>query len=994
MKKYILLPVLLTTVLSIPADGQTWNGSVSSDWNTAANWTPANVPAPSGNVVINNAAALYQPVLAGNVNIAILNMSAGILNLNSYSLTCSSNASFSGDSLLNGKITANNFTHMANMHMGGKIIFEKTGGANGFWEGNNKVYNDTLIVIWRWGALHLQTAASAPDSIFSHFKIQLADDYSVGFAENSPLYVQNDLIIDNTGNGTFLWNVTDSTVIGGNLVALNFSSATPNLLLKNITTLGNNANGPFYCYTGSINNCSFNGNFTLVGDSSAGFTINSSSFSGADNLFQAQTFSIQNSRFGQTGSGVTVLRAASKVAGSTFFRDGNNKFVGDVQYEGYAAYPAGITFQQTFYGADTCLGNMSFVLQENTALTTNGAGHSYVAGNVTIDAQGTAKGVQFTGGTGISFNIGGDFVAKNFTPFYASGVLHTNVILRNLDVAGTDTCGTFYCYTGNITNCSFNGNVKLIADSSQVYAITNSSLYGANNLFQAGNLTIQNSRFGQTATGTTILKAAHNIAGNVYMRDGSNKFFGDVQWEAVAPSDGTILFQQTFYGADTCLGNIMVNLAGPSSADLGSNNLYLEKGLSLHNNGSGTIVHNTGASAIHFVGIDTAGYSFNGSGAAPSIANIEMNRQGGLQLQSPLTCSGTLTFTRGIILSSPSNPLRILNGAAVSNAWDSSYVDGPVSKTGNTAFTFPVGKNNVYAPISITAPALTTDEFSAQYFYRIAHDDGYDSTQHDVSLHHLSRNEYWLLNRTAGTSSAKVTLSWETVRSGGVNVIPDLRVARWNGTTWKDEGNGGTSGTTSEGTIQSLNTITGFSPFTLASSTIFNPLPVNYIYFTVTLQPNKTALLKWETAEEISNAFFEIEKSTDNRSWSVIARVNTNVTHIYSFTDPQPAKGINYYRIRQVDGDGSYSYTAVRLIKISSEHKLFIWPNPVTGNLNIQTPFAEGVIEIYEANDKMVWKKVISSTVNTVPVQDLAKGLYIIQVRYRNDKLTEKFIKE
>ncbi|MBL7745592.1 MAG: T9SS type A sorting domain-containing protein, partial [Chitinophagaceae bacterium] len=1175
--------------LSISVSGQTWNGTVSSDWNNRLNWSTGEVPEVNENVTISNASAPYQPVLSGNVTIASLTMSAGILNLNGYSVTCSGNASFTGDSLFNGKITANAFSHMANMHMGGKIAFEKTGPANGFWEGNNKMHGDSLIIIWRWGTLHLQTANA--DSIFSHLKIRLADTYSVYFAYGALLYIQQDLILDNSGNGMFASAGSYNTVIGGNLVGINFSGSTPNLLLNKIATEGDNTNGPFYShtanvvncafngnfslvadssvtigisnssftgsdnllqsgsldiqncnfgragngttilraahnvagnvymrdgnnkfynhaqfetyaampggltiqqtyygadscfgdlrfilkgnaalttngsgnsyvagnviidgqgarkwvqftggtgptftidgnftaknftsypepgvgytnihlrnvtaagtdtcgtfygYTGDITNCHFNGNFKLVADSSQGYTISNSVLAGSDNLLQAGTFDISNSRFGNNITGTTILRAAHNVAGNVYMRDGNNKFYNNVQFETYAVMPGGLTIQQTYHGADSCFGDLRFILKGNAALTTNSSGNSYVAGNVIIDGQGARKWVQFTGGAGPTFTIAGNFTAKNFTPYAEPGVGHTNIHLRNVTAAGTDTCGTFYSYTGDITNCSFNGNFKLIADSEQVYSINSSVLSGADNLIQAGNLDIQNSRFGQMGIGTTVLRSAHNVAGNVYIREGNNKFSGNTLWDIIAPAYGVSLFQHTYHGQDSCFGDLTVNLAGPSFANLAGNNLYVGKSLSLQNNGSGTLVHDNTSSAIYFIGTDTASYSYGGSGSAPSLRNIGMNRRGGLRLLSPLSCSG-LILTRGMILSTAVNPLQILNAGIVTGGGDSSYVDGPMIKTGNTAFTFPLGKNNVFAPLTITAPALSTDQFTAQYVHRIAHNDGYDSTQHDVSLHHLSRSEYWMLNRTTGTSSPKVTLSWKASRSGGVDMINDLRVARWNGTTWKDEGKGTTTGTNEEGTIQSLNNIIDFSPFTLASTSVSNPLPVTYIYFTAALQPDKTVLLTWETAEESNNAYYSIERSTDSRVWIAITTISPNASHIYYFTDVQPVQGINYYRIRQVDRDGKYAYTSIRLVKISSGNKLFIWPNPVTNYLNIQTPFAEGSIEIYGANGKMVWKKVISNTINSVAVQNLPAGVYMIQARSGNDKLTEKFVKQ
>jgi hypothetical protein len=321
-------------------------------------------------------------------------------------------------------------------------------------------------------------------------------------------------------------------------------------------------------------------------------------------------------------------------------------------------------------------------------------------------------------------------------------------------------------------------------------------------------------------------------------------------------------------------------------------------------------------------------------------------------------------------------------------------VDGPVYKTGNTAFTFPLGKNNAYAPVSITAPSLVTDAFRAQYFSTPPHDAGYDTTQHDLSLHHLSRREYFILDRTNGTATPKVTLSWKTIRSGVVDVLGDLRVARWNGSTWKDEGNGGTAGTNAEGTIQSLNNISNFSPFTLASTTVNNPLPVNFISFNVTLLANNTVFLTWKTSNEINNARFEVERSTDSRNWIKLSELQPQSSHEYEYTDNTVTDGIYFYQIKQVDINGHYKYSMVRMIRVNRDHKILIWPNPVTDNLYVQFPYTKGSLEITDMNGRIVRREIITNMVTTVPVQQLARGLYVITIRYDGTVLTEKFMKQ
>ncbi|MBK8698311.1 MAG: hypothetical protein IPN29_01655 [Saprospiraceae bacterium] len=70
-----------------------------------------------------------------------------------------------------------------------------------------------------------------------------------------------------------------------------------------------------------------------------------------------------------------------------------------------------------------------------------------------------------------------------------------------------------------------------------------------------------------------------------------------------------------------------------------------------------------------------------------------------------------------------------MNNANYSGASNISFVNGSCKKIGNDAFIFPVGKENKIAPISIAAPAFTTDAFRAEYFMSVPHDSGYDSTQ-------------------------------------------------------------------------------------------------------------------------------------------------------------------------------------------------------------------------------------------------------------------------
>jgi hypothetical protein len=142
-------------------------------------------------------------------------------------------------------------------------------------------------------------------------------------------------------------------------------------------------------------------------------------------------------------------------------------------------------------------------------------------------------------------------------------------------------------------------------------------------------------------------------------------------------------------------------------------------------------------------------------------------------------------------------------------ASDSSYIDGPMKKIGNTAFEFPVGEDDYYGPIRITAPTQLTDAFIAQYF-AIGNQLGDSMVS---SIDYLSPCNYWTLNRNVGSSTIKVALSWSEEFCSILD-SNDLRVANWDGNKWIDLGIGVFEGTINHGSIQSDSVVLNYTFFT------------------------------------------------------------------------------------------------------------------------------------------------------------------------------------
>ena len=118
-------------------------------------------------------------------------------------------------------------------------------------------------------------------------------------------------------------------------------------------------------------------------------------------------------------------------------------------------------------------------------------------------------------------------------------------------------------------------------------------------------------------------------------------------------------------------------------------------------------------------------------------------------------------------------------------------------------------------------------------------------------------------------------LYWENnVRSGINEFSNDLQVARYNGSTWVTEGNGGLGGSIVAGSVVSAGPVAGFGPFTFGSlSPVVNPLPVELVSFTATERQRDVITLDWRTASERNNKGFMVERSLDAKTWQQLAFV-------------------------------------------------------------------------------------------------------------------------
>jgi len=175
-------------------------------------------------------------------------------------------------------------------------------------------------------------------------------------------------------------------------------------------------------------------------------------------------------------------------------------------------------------------------------------------------------------------------------------------------------------------------------------------------------------------------------------------------------------------------------------------------------------------------------------------------------------------------------------------------------------------------------------------------------------------------------------------------------------------------------------------------------LPVELLSFDAE-KKGESVLLTWKTAQEQNSSRFEIERSNNGVTFKLIGTVasagNSTTTKNYSLTDNLPSTGVNYYRLKQIDIDGSFTYSKVASVNFDRSEKITVFPNPASDRLFIRVPDRSNFsfVRITDASGKLVLQKEIASSAIELDVRALPKGWYVIQL-IGDDNVEKIFVKE
>jgi Secretion system C-terminal sorting domain len=323
----------------------------------------------------------------------------------------------------------------------------------------------------------------------------------------------------------------------------------------------------------------------------------------------------------------------------------------------------------------------------------------------------------------------------------------------------------------------------------------------------------------------------------------------------------------------------------------------------------------------------------------------------------------------------------------------------------------------------LSVPSVGTAQTSGAIMrFGTAYENGTDippntNTNTRLGINLTSSGNFTLNNiansATSASFSGQRTITWWINNTGAVanylapdgttTSVGDDQSDVWVGNTLVFNNMGVATGTVNI-TDFKLNFFNGFATILLDNFSMTSevPLPITLTEFWIERSQSHIAL-SFTTATELNNSHFDIERSNDGRNFTKIGEVkgagNSQVLQQYSFTDETPRNGINYYRLKQVDFDGQFTYSAVRSVVFGKSNDVVITPQPVSDFLQVELVEAlreDATWQIVDFAGRVVANGTVAAeavrfnaNMNTLP-----NGNYVLRVANNETTLVKQFQKK
>ncbi|MBO2009710.1 T9SS type A sorting domain-containing protein [Hymenobacter negativus] len=391
--------------------------------------------------------------------------------------------------------------------------------------------------------------------------------------------------------------------------------------------------------------------------------------------------------------------------------------------------------------------------------------------------------------------------------------------------------------------------------------------------------------------------------------------------------------------------------------------------------------------------------------AGLEVANTGSTGSNRVLVPADLNVTNQLTLTTGMVRTTPAAVITLPAGATLTGEATGRYVQGnlravaPVS--GNTAVVFPNsatinanGTNLGTVTVTRTAGMLTA---GVSYGQNLA------GTTKGI-------DRVWTVaasgTQPSNATPATVAFSWLADNDNGFATGTNAQL--WRSTSaagpWGKMGPAGSAATRS---FSANVTLLG----ALTISNISAPLPVELVSFTAEPQ-GADALLRWTTASEKNNDHFEVEASADGKNFRLIGIVaghgTTTQASEYQLTDKAIAHYAAdpvYYRLRQVDADGTASYSPVRQVRVTTPMGFAAesWPQPFGAegtNLTLRTATAgPATVVVRDALGRLILSRTLDLSAGTTALSlaelgPLSSGVYMLRLSQGTQHAQLKLVRE
>jgi len=160
---------------------------------------------------------------------------------------------------------------------------------------------------------------------------------------------------------------------------------------------------------------------------------------------------------------------------------------------------------------------------------------------------------------------------------------------------------------------------------------------------------------------------------------------------------------------------------------------------------------------------------------------------------------------------------------------------------------------------------------------------------------------------------------------------------------------------------------------------------------------NDEALLSWQTSSEKNNDYFLLEHSTNGRDFKTLDKIpgkgTTSEVSNYQYRHWQPAKGINYYRLKQVDFDETFAYSNMAVVITPYDEEADIFPNPTTGPVFIKGNAPERFGSVTDLAGRVILEKDLSAS-SRIDLTDQPAGIYFLEIRSGAQRVVRRVVKE